>query len=183
MAYKSDIHKKILFAAAGLAEDGLTPVPDKEIALRLLGGWYKNQERRGRYRIRKIFAKLKHQGFIEIPIENDGKKIILTEAGKKKVLEYQLNDLKIRRPSRWDKKWRVIIFNVPENLKRARSFFQRKLKGFGFQLMQKSVWVYPYECENEINFIAESFGIKEFVKIVDANHFDGEEVFKEKFGL
>lgn len=77
--------------------------------------------------------------------------IRLTEQGKKIIKEMQYEDMKIEKPNKWDKKWRIIIFDIPEGQRRiARDALRNKLKKLGFYLIQKSVWVYPYPCEKEI---------------------------------
>ena len=85
--------------------------------------------------------------------------LFLTERGKKRKLEYDLENLTIVKPSSWDGKWRLLLFDVPESMKRAREALREKLKQLGFFQFQKSVWIYPYRCENEIDFIAEVFSI------------------------
>ena len=181
---KGDIDKKILFAAAGIEIDGasISP-PDQERAIRPLGKWYMDQDRRGRYRTRKAFDKLKRLGLVEFSADYGIKKISITEKGREKALKYQIDDLRPERPKRWDKKWRMVVFNIPENLKQVRNSFRNKLKELGFQNLQNSIWVYPYECRNEINRLSEFFGIRQCVKLIEANNFDGDTTFKENFGL
>ncbi len=181
---KGDIYKQILFAAAGIdPTKELTDEPRPEKTLYRLSEWYKNLDRRGRYRVRRAFTKLNHLELIESTIENNEKKVILTAAGRKKITEYQLENLKPNQPKEWDKKWRLVTFNVPENLKASRNLFRNKLKDLGFAVFQKSIFIYPYECRSEINLISEFLGIRPHIKFIEASRFDGEELFREKFNL
>lgn len=181
---RGDIYKKILFAAAGIDPDeGLTAESDPGKTLYLLSEWYKGLDRRGRYRVRKAFTKLNHLELIESTLENNEKKVVLTDAGRKKITEYQLESLRPEQPKEWDKKWRLVTFNVPESLKSSRNLFRNKLKDLGFVVFQKSIFIYPYECQNEINHISQFLGIRPHVKLIEASHFDGEELFREKFNL
>ena len=94
-----------------------------------------------------------------------------------------MDDIKIKKPKKWDKQWRIVIFDIPEKFKGAREALREKLKELGFVELQKSVFAYPFECEDEINFIVEVFQIRPFVRLVKAGSFTNEEQFKIKFNL
>ncbi len=49
---------------------------------------------------------------------------------------------------RWDGKWRIIIFDIPEKKKVLRERVRGKLQLVGFVQLQQSVWIYPYDCED-----------------------------------
>jgi len=175
---KGEIVKKIILLAAASAAAGglaftLAAMPGLAPALKPFVEWYKKQDRKGRYRIRKTFEQLRRERLIEIEEMADGKtKIVLTENGKKKVLKYQLEDIRIKPMKNWDKKWRMIIFDIPESQKKARNALRDKLKELEFYQLQKSVWIHPYECEDEINFIIEFFNISPYVRMAEVNRFD-----------
>lgn len=115
---------------------------------------------------------------------NDGTvSVSLTEKGKKKLLQYNLNDMKLKTPPSWDKKWRLVIFDIPDKKKPAREALRRKLKELGFYQFQKSIFVYPYECEDEINFIVEMFEIRKHVRLVTAGQITNEAELKLYFDL
>ena len=62
----------------------------------------------------------------------------------------------------------MVIFDIPEQHKRARESLRLKLKNLNFYQLQKSVFVFPYHCKNEIEFIAEFFRIKKFITYIEA---------------
>lgn len=106
--------------------------------------------------------------------EKDGElELTLTEKGKKKILKYNFDELKIKKTNRWDKKWRVVIFDIPEKERAARDIFRRKLKEMGFYQLQKSVFVSKYECEDEISFLSNSLEIARYVTYIEALRIDG----------
>ena len=151
--------------------------------LRPFARWYRSSDRKKRYQIRKTFSRLRKEHLIELSEKDGETKIVLTDAGEGRVLRYKLNELKIEKPKRWDKKWRLVIFDIPEKLKQARNALRGKLNELGFAQLQKSVWVYPYECRSEIDFIAEIFNAGPYVRLIEANQLDGAETLKEKFEL
>lgn len=94
----------------------------------------------------------------------DGKyNIELTEKGKIKAIEYSLlRKLKIKN-KKWDGKWRMLIFDVPERQRNGRNALRWKIKRLGFYELQKSVFVIPFECKKEIDFVVNFFDLKPYV--------------------
>ena len=89
--------------------------------------------------------------------------LVLTEKGKLKTLTYKFSEMKIKSEV-WDGKWRIVIFDIPEKIRRGRNALRSKLKELGFYELQKSVFVFPYKCKNEIDFIIEFFGLRKYVR-------------------
>jgi len=122
---------------------------------------YKTFKKYKKKRIYDHFYKLRKQGLIEINNKNHQIYIKLTEKGKKKAGWLQINDLKIKRPKKWDKKWRIVMFDISQLKKAHREAFRGKLKELGFIPLQKSVWVNPFKCCDEINLLRDFFGLTE----------------------
>jgi len=87
--------------------------------------------------------------------------ISLTEKGRKLASWLQIDDLKIKRPKKWDGKWRLAIFDISQLKKIYREAFRGKLKELGFYPLQKSVWIYPFDCRDEIELLKDFFGLNE----------------------
>ena len=109
--------------------------------------------------------------------------VILTENGKKKALAYKIDEMKITEPARWDKKWRLVIFDIPEKKKRAREALREKLKELGFKELQKSVFVHPFESKDEVDFIVEFFAIRPYVRFLRSDFITNEADLKLRFKL
>lgn len=110
-------------------------------------------------------------------------KIVLKRRGRQVALTYKFDELQIKKPSRWDRKWRLVMFDIPHVKKRARDALRNKLRELGFYQLQKSVFIYPYPCENEIDFIAEVFNIRRHILLITANDFEGSDKLQYYFGL
>jgi DNA-binding transcriptional regulator PaaX len=110
-------------------------------------------------------------------------KITLTKNGREKLLVYKLDEMKLSKPAKWDKKWRLIMFDIPHSYKKARDAFRQKLRGLEFYPIQKSVFITPYPCEDEIDFIASLFNIRRYVLVMHVGDFEGEEKLKYHFGI
>jgi hypothetical protein len=130
------------------------------------------------------FYNLKKQGLIVI--EKRGRQIYisLTKEGRKKAGLFQINDLKIKKPKRWDKKWRLVIFDIAQLKKSHREAFRGKLKELGFYLLQKSVWVHPFDCWAEIELLRDFFGLsKKEVRLILVKDIEDDEELKKFFKL
>jgi hypothetical protein len=136
---------------------------------------------------RNSFYKLKNRKLIEIIQEGDEAfRVQLTNKGQKRVREFCFEALEIKEPKNWDKKWRVLIFDIPTKPKiynQAREALRNKIKDLGFYQMQKSTWVFPYECEDEILFIAELFQVQKHIEILTVEKLLHEDRLKKTFGL
>ena len=134
-------------------------------------------------KIKNAFNKLKENRLIILEEDNGKFTVELTEQGKRKVKELQIDDLTIEKPKVWDKKWRIVIFDIPNKNTRGRNALRDKIRKLKFYLLQKSVWVHPYPCEKEIQFLAELFNIYPYVNIVVAESIDNDVKLKKYFDL
>lgn len=127
--------------------------------------WY-NIDRKQLFR---ILERLRLGGYVSLIKRAEGvEKASLTDKGKAKSLTYEFNALTLPKSKKWDKKWRLVLFDIPETKKKIRDALRRKLKALGFLEFQKSVFVYPYPCRDEINFILNFWAIPEHVHYVEA---------------
>jgi DNA-binding transcriptional regulator PaaX len=134
--------------------------------------------------IRRAIKSLYKSKLIDEKQNKDGSiTIILTAEGKKKALTYQLDEMKIKKPSNWDKKWRLVLFDIPENRKKIREILRFHLKKLGFRELQKSVFVHPFDCKDEIDYLIEFYDIRQFVRFMIADSIDNELHLKQKFSL
>lgn len=126
------------------------------------------REKQERYRKLWInFHSLKKRGAFEfVKKAPDGGLIYrFTKDGHMMTRNFLLETLKIPSPKKWDGQWRIVVFDIPEKYKKARYALWSKLRELGFYPLQKSVWIYPFPCENEIQFIKSIFNIEPFVEI------------------
>jgi CRISPR-associated endonuclease Cas2 len=123
-----------------------------------------------RKEIKNAAYNLKKRKLIKIIEDNNGKITVkLTNKGENRIKEIVFEDLKIQKSKKWDKKWRILIFDIPTKPKmynRARDAMRQKIKELGFFQLQKSVWIYPYECEDELLLIAEIYNVQKYIEIL-----------------
>lgn len=179
--YSPTKRKILLLLQAGLAL-GLSPSPKAHFyILKELAKEWREINRQYLYRIIREFYRERLVGWEE---KADGSiRITLTEQGRRKILEFKIDELTVRKPTRWDGKWRIVFFDIPEKQRKARDALREKLKELGFCEMQKSVFIYPFSCRDEIDFVVEFFNIRPFVRYAEMIEPTNETGLKLKFNL
>ncbi|KKT16273.1 MAG: Transcriptional regulator, PaaX family, partial [Parcubacteria group bacterium GW2011_GWB1_43_6] len=107
----------------------------------------------------------------------------LTKEGEKVLRKWELADYSLRRPKKWDGKWRMIIFDIPEKKRGVRKQITMLFNQAGFYRLQDSVWVYPYDCEDVIGLLKTDFGIGKDLLYVIANEIENDRHLRHEFGL
>jgi len=143
----------------------------------------KDKRRYYNWYVNTAIGRLEQQGLIKFE-NKDGKKFVrLTEKGKNKLLKYQLQEIKIKKPRKWDKKWRVIIFDIKEYKRYIRDGLRKELVNLGFLKLQNSVWVHPYECEEVIIMLKSHFQIGKDALYMTVEKIENDKWLKQEFGL
>jgi len=185
---KSEIVKDILYwlsVAGAVAIAATSPY----FGVNLLKAYKKaqKQKREKKYPRKKFydaFYNLKRQGLIEIKKQNHQIYISLTREGKKKAGWLQIDALEIKKQKRWDRKWRIVIFDISQLKKLYREAFRGKLKELGFYPLQKSVWIYSFPCQTEIELLREFFGLTEKeIRLITAENIGDDSKLRKFFNL
>ncbi len=162
-------------AAVGVLSIGLV-APNVIKALSQLGIIPNNRQREY---IASSASKLVKRGLLSF----DGKKYCLTPGGERLLRRWRFTDFGLQKPKRWDKKWRVIIFDIPEKKKNVRNYITVLFRQTGFRRLQDSVWVYPYDCEDIITLLKIDFGIGKYLLYLIVDELENDKHLREDFGL
>ena len=129
-----------------------------------------NEKKHKRQSAHNAFFRLKKQGALVVEQRDHQYRVSLTKEGKKKAGWLQINDLKISKPKVWDGKWRLLIFDIEQSERWKRDALRDFLSRLECVLLQKSVWVHPYDCRAEIEVLREFLGLGEKnLKYIEAN--------------
>lgn len=121
-------------------------------------GW-----RKSRHDFAKFIGRLKQLGYLKTVIQKDKKAIILTPKALEKILKLDIE--KSDKKKRRDGKWQMIIWDIPENFKKTRERFRTALRLLGYQQLQKSVWVNPYDVEKQTEKLIRFYGVESYTKL------------------
>lgn len=134
-------------------------------------------------RLKQKLKILYKQRMVRIYRTGDRFAIQITKRGRRKLLRYKLEDLKIQKPEKWDGKWRIVAYDIPKEKKSAGDMLRRTLKQLEFFELQKSVYLYPYPCTDVVEFVRELYGVGEHVTLLTVGYLEDEIVYKEYFDL
>jgi len=116
-----------------------------------------------RSRYRRAVWSLQERRFVRRVRRNGKPVLIITEEGKRRLRSASMHNLRIPSPERWDGKWRIILFDVPEKRKHSRDSLRRYLQNLGFYQLQKSAFVYPYPCADELDVVIQNLNLAPYV--------------------
>lgn len=133
--------------------------------------------------LKRTLARLEKEKLVNIEEKNGRQIITITEKGKQKILKFSIDELSINKPKIWDKKWRLISFDLPEKMAKQRKILVENLKNWGFYPIHKSVYLHAYPCFKEIRFLREYLGIGKFVKLFIVDEMENEDLLKSFFGV
>ena len=171
--YSSPLKQKLLLLLfAGLALC-LTRSPRRYfLILKSIPKELRAMDRRNLYRIIKEFEKDRLISYTEG--DDEMVTMVLTELGKQRALSFQIDEMCVKTPARWDGKWRLVLFDITEKKRLVRDVLRTKLRDLGFRELQKSVHIFPYHCKDEIDFLIEFFEVRPWVYLIEADTISNE---------
>lgn len=136
-------------------------------------------------KINRVLQILEKKEIINLQ-EKDGKvTIYLKNKNHPKIIEYSIESLLNfkKKNKQWNGKWFLVFFDVPEIQKNKREYLRKFLIKLGFYRYQKSVYLFPYECEKEVKLIKQIVAGAKYMKYIIAEKIEDEKNAKEYFNL
>lgn len=183
---KGELAKRVVLTAGkGVAVGALVLFPPLSMPFQLIMEVIEENEGKKfkRERVRKVLYNLEKRKLVSLKKVNDELLVTFKKDGKKLLLKYRLDELTIEKPRKWDKKWRIVIFDIPEKKKIAREVLRDKLKQLGFYQLQRSVFIHPFKCQQEIELITKFYEVGPYVYFIRADYIDNQKAIKSKFDL
>ena len=179
---RSPIKQKVLLLLTTGVLLGLTRSPKQYFKIvRMATKEWNFIDRQYLYRLIREF---REERLIDYRGKTNGEiEIVITERGKLTLLRYDIDRMEIKKTSSWDGKWRIVFFDIPEKHRQARDALREKLKEVGFREFQQSVFIQPYPCTKEINFLIEFFEIRNWVKLAEVSEITNEAELLVRFKL
>jgi CRISPR-associated endonuclease Cas2 len=133
--------------------------------------------------LQRTLKRLQKQKSIEI-VEKNGQQIIsLTNNGKRKILKYNIDTLAVDKPKHWDGKWRLVLYDVPSHEKNLADSIRATLHNMGFYAIQESVYVYPYSCFDQVEYLRQYYNLGTNVQYMVVVEIENNSVYKTYFNL
>ncbi|PIP30439.1 CRISPR-associated endonuclease Cas2 [bacterium (Candidatus Howlettbacteria) CG_4_9_14_3_um_filter_37_10] len=124
-------------------------------------------------------SRAKKNGYLkEVEIKNQ-KILQLTPKGQIKISKHMRDN----RLKTWDKKWRILMFDIPEKNRAKRNILRQKLRELGFRQYQLSAWICPFDYTKELEYLINELNLEQYIKYFIGDSIKGEDELKEKFSL
>ena len=132
-----------------------------------------------RYRCKRAIERLIENKFIRA----EGERLSITGSGRYS-LGYAVTATRdMLKNGNWDHKWRIVAFDIPERFAALRDKVREILKRAGFEKLQQSIWIFPYECEELVLLIQEESMLSKYILYGVLERIGDEDRLKRKFGL
>lgn len=86
-------------------------------------------------------------------------------------------------PSRWDGKWRIVLFDIPEGKRPIRDYIRSVLKRYGFKEFQRSMWVWPYRLPVFLIKLFADPQMRAYTRVITTYDIDYDEDLRRQFRL
>lgn len=133
-------------------------------------------------KIKKTLKKLEKKEIIDIFEKNKEVYVQIKNKNEPTIIKYSIKallDFK-KKKKKWKGKWYLVFFDVPEIQRNKRDYLRRFLTRLGFYPYQKSVYLFPYECEKEISLIKKIVEGAKYMKYIIAEKIEDEDEKKAK---
>lgn len=132
----------------------------------------------------KVLRAVRHakdKGWITFRDTSGGVEVALTRSGRLRWQKIELDEP--LHDKRWDRKWRLVLFDIPVSLRQNAFAFRTALKRLGFKQIQQSAWLTPYHCETQVALLRQHYGIQPYVRICELSAIENEADIKALFHL
>lgn len=125
------------------------------------GGWDKSLRKSD---LSLALKRLRERGLIDF-VSDEKLAYRLTDKGKQKAIWESIS----LKDEKWDGKWRVVIFDIPEKRRQARNLLRDSLKKWNFIPWQKSVWATKKDCTTALRNFIKNVGIENWVIVLESD--------------
>jgi len=134
------------------------------------------------WRLKQVLKRMHQQKLVEIVENNEGHIVKISENGKKRLLKFNLDEMELK-DQKWDGKWRIIIYDILTGKKEEASLFRKTLKRLKFLKLQRSVYLTPFKCYDEIEYLRQVCSINTEALILTVSGLENEKAYREYFGI
>lgn len=133
--------------------------------------------------LKRTLRRLEKQKLVDIGEEGGTQVVKITNTGKRKILKFAIDELKIEKPKIWDRTWRMVSYDIPKNQEAVRKVFREYLKVWRFYPFHESLFLHAYPCEKQVEFLREYLGIGEHVHILHVSKIENDKLFRDFFDI
>lgn len=136
-----------------------------------------------KYDFNREIKRLEKRNYVALTKTPKGWLVRLGEKGKRRSQAMKIEDLKLPIKDKWDKKWRIFIFDIPEKERIKRDLLRKKLKTLGLYNMQRSVFAFPFDCREALKDLVEYYRVGKYTTFLEADNIDIDRELRRHFNL
>lgn len=151
---------------------------------RLLRDAHREWRKISRYGLPRVVRMLENKKLVKL-VRDRGEVYIVrpTPAGRERASLIQLLSLRPEFKEKWDGKWRVVIFDIPEKQRYLRNLLRQCLRNWDFRKLQASVFVSPNDCRDEIELLIRTCHGEPYIRFLEAKHLSRDWDLRKYFAL
>ena len=165
------IDEILLFSVTSAALAGGILLPNLLVGLdKPLRKFWRHMDKRQReHELQRVIYNLKAQGYLAGEYEHG---LQMTAKAHARLAKISDESMCIQPQKIWDKLWRIVIYDIPEEHKNARNLLAYRLRALGCFQLQKSTWITPFPCRDVIETVSSHYNIANFVTYFEATNLD-----------
>ena len=156
-------------------------IPNAARLLRYMPGYKKGA--RFNHQAKTALGRLAAKGLVTFEERNGKRYARITETGEQLLALESMREASMQKQKRWDGRWRVVLFDIPERRRGVRNRLRLFMQEYGFVRLQDSVWIYPYDCEDLIALVKADFRIGADVLYMIVERLERDKHLREHFKL
>jgi|SRR3989344_379808 len=156
-------------------------IPNAARLLRYMPGYKKGA--RFNHQAKTALGRLAAKGLVTFEERNGKRYARITETGEQLLALESMREASMQKQKRWDSRWRVVLFDIPERRRGVRNRLRLFMQEYGFVRLQDSVWIYPYDCEDLIALVKADFRIGADVLYMIVERLERDKHLREHFKL
>lgn len=137
------------------------------------------------FKVRRVLKNLERKKIVSIREDGEDVYVELKEWNSTYILKHSIRQLLEfkRKEKRWNGKWFLVMFDVPTADNNKRQYLRKFLREIGFFKYQQSVYVFPYECEKEIQLLKKILESGKYMSYIIADRIEHDRQAKIHFSL
>ena len=136
-------------------------------------------KRRQKEYVSSTAAKMVKKGLLKF----NGKFYEPTQEGRNIFRLWQLDNYRLKKPGKWDKKWRIIVYDIAEKKGKTRRQISDLFKHIGLYRLQDSIWIYPYDCEDIMALLKTDASVGKDMLYIIADEIENDKHLRNYFDL
>lgn len=119
--------------------------------------------------VRAAISRMNKQGWVQSEKIGNKSYYSLTKRGQKRIDEAAKRIFKLT-PNKWDGKWRMFMYTIPEEIRNIRDELRKELVWSGFGMFSSSCWISANNLDKQVYDLIEKYDIQDYVDFFIAQY-------------